>query len=183
MAGAGTLLPALPALVRQSTGHKKVQLSYRKAAVTDLERCAVIRGLTRDNPIDRETLKAIGVTTENWAPKMEGGIYIGYVAEDQDVVVAYCYGDIQSGEVLVLAVLPDYEGSGVGKKLLSLVAEELFLADLDELWLAASANPAIRAHGFYRHIGWQPTLTYDHNGDEILKLGKNDLPCLRSSGL
>jgi hypothetical protein len=37
------------------------------------------------------------------------------------------------------------------------------------LWLAASATAIVRAYGFYRHVGWQATNTYDENGDEILK--------------
>lgn len=146
-----------------------MKLRFRKAKSTDLDRCATIRGLTRDNAIGLETLVAIGVTSENWAPKMENGIYLGFVAEDQDEVVAFCFGDTQTGEVLVLAVLPGYEGSGIGRKLLSLIVDKLLSNGFAELWLAASPDPRIRAHGFYRHLGWQPTQTFDDNGDEILK--------------
>lgn len=146
-----------------------MKLSFREAKSTDLNRCATIRGLTRDNAIGIETLVAIGVTDENWAPKLENGIYFGFVAEDQDKVVAFCIGDTQTGEVLVLAVLPGYERSGVGRKLLSLIVDKLLSNGFSELWLAASPDPKIRAHGFYRHLGWKPTQTLDDNGDEILK--------------
>ena len=88
------------------------------------------------------------------------------------MVVAFCYGDTQTGEVLVLAVLPDYEGAGVGRHLLSLMVDSLLSVGFPELWLAASPDPKIRAHGFYRRVGWQPTKTYDDNGDEILKYKK-----------
>jgi len=148
---------------------QEMKLNYRAAKSTDLNRCATIRGLTRDNAISKETLVAIGVTDENWAPKVENGIYSGFVAEDQDKVVAYCFGDTQTGEVMVLAVLPSYEGSGVGRKLLSLIVDKLLSNGFSELWLAASPDPKIRAHGFYRHLYWQPTQTFDDNGDEILK--------------
>lgn len=146
-----------------------MKLRYREAKSTDLNRCATIRGLTGDNAIDLETLEAFGVTYENWAPKIENGIYSGFVAEDRDEVVAFCFGDMQTGEVLVLAILPVYEGSGVGRSLLSLIVDKLFSNGFSELWLAASPDPKIRAHGFYRHLGWQPTQTFDDNGDEILR--------------
>ena len=100
---------------------------------------------------------------------MEHGTYIGMVAEDKGEVIAYCYGNTQTGEVLVLAVLPEYEERGVGKKLLFMVVEYLFSQGLTELWLAAGANSSIRAYGFYRHVGWSPTGTFDDNGDEILR--------------
>ncbi|PWN07161.1 GNAT family N-acetyltransferase [Rhodohalobacter mucosus] len=142
--------------------------NIRKAVPKDLNRCTEIRGLTRDNPIDRATLIAIGVTEEAWAIKLEKGEYIGVVAEEKGEIVGYCFGDTQTGEILVLALLPKYEGAGLGRHLLSKVMEELFSAGLSELWLAASSDPQIRAYGFYRHLGWQPSNTYDDNGDEIL---------------
>ena len=112
---------------------------------------------------------AIGVTEEAWAIELQNDNYIGVVAEDSGEIIGYCFGDMQTGEILVLALLPKYEGVGLGSQLLSKVVEQLFSAGHSELWLAASPNPQIRAHGFYRHMGWQPTNIFDNNGDEILK--------------
>lgn len=145
-------------------------LHYRAATPADLERCTDIRGKTRDNPIDKQTLLAIGVTTESWTEKMNAGHYIGCVAEAHNEVVAYCFGDTASGEILVLAVLAEFDGQGIGSTLLKTVVRQLFDAGWDELWLAASATDIVRAYGFYRHLGWQPTQTYDVHGDEILRL-------------
>jgi ribosomal protein S18 acetylase RimI-like enzyme len=147
-------------------------LDYRRASNSDLDICADIRGATRDNSIDKATLIQFGVTTELWSPKMEKGTYIGVVAEDKGEVIAYCYGNTETGEVLVLAVLPYYEGYGVGEKLLLMVVECLFSQGLTELWLAAGASSSIRSYGFYRHIGWSPTGELDDNGDEILRYKK-----------
>ena len=72
----------------------------------------------------------------------------------------------------MLAVLPNYESAGVGAKLLALVSDKLLLVGFSELYLAASPDPKIRAHGFYRRVGWQPTQTYDENCDEILTYQK-----------
>jgi ribosomal protein S18 acetylase RimI-like enzyme len=146
-----------------------MEIDFRKANKTDIDRCAEIRGLTRDNPISREVLEAIGVTEELWAPKIDNGTFEGFVVEDKESVVGYCYGDTQTGEILVLALLRDYENIGAGRKLLSLMVARLQSLGHTELWLAASPNEKIRAHGFYRHLGWQATQTYDENDDEILK--------------
>jgi len=35
---------------------------------------------------------------------------------------------------------------------------------------SAAADPAVRAHGFYRKLGWHPTGERTTNGDEILQL-------------
>lgn len=147
-------------------------MNYRKGQKADLDRCVEIRGSTRDNAIDKETLVLFGVTIESWGKKIENEIYVGFVAEDKGQVIAFCFGDTNTGEVLVLAVLPDYEGASVGSKLLALVSDKLLSVGFSELYLAASPDPQIRAHGFYRRVGWQPTQTYDKNGDEILKYQK-----------
>jgi GNAT superfamily N-acetyltransferase len=97
---------------------------------------------------------------------------VGVVAECNDEVIGFCSGDVNTGEVLVLALLPEYEGHGLGKNILVLVADKLFSFGMDKLWLAASPNPEIRAHGFYRHLGWVPTGVIDKNRDEVLEYNK-----------
>jgi len=149
-----------------------MKLSIRKADKNDIDRCAEIRGLTRDNPISREILIAMGVTKESWEPKLDNGTYEGFIAEDNGVVIGYSFGNTESGEVLVLALLPQYEGAGLGKRLLNTLVERLLSLGHTELWLAASTDPQIRAHGFYRRLGWQSTQTIDQNGDAILKFKK-----------
>ncbi|MFT5529083.1 MAG: ribosomal protein S18 acetylase RimI-like enzyme [Alteromonadaceae bacterium] len=146
-----------------------MHIRYRKATKEDLNRCIEIRGLTNDNAFSKSELAAIGVTEESWPPLIESGEFIGFVALENNVVISFCFGDTNSGEILVLAVLAGYEGHGIGKQLLSLTSKQLILLGHSELWLAASATAIVRAYGFYRHVGWQATNTYDENGDEILK--------------
>ena len=74
---------------------------------------------------------------------------------------------------LVVAVSPDFEGKGIGKKLLHSVVKSLQSRGCARLWLAASPDPGVRSHGFYRHLGWQPTGQTDANGDEILECTPN----------
>ena len=85
-------------------------------------------------------------------------------------LVGYCFGDRRSGEVVVLALLPAWEGQGLGARLLSLVVDGLRSEGFERLFLGCSADPASRSHGFYRHLGWRPTGERDGHGDEVLEL-------------
>ena len=144
----------------------------RAAVAADLPACIGVRGRTRDNPLSAEHLASLGVTPEGWAPLMERQQIQGFVAESASEIVGFCFGDQRSGEVLVLAVLPDVEGEGVGRGLLSLLTEILFCCGHHELWLAASPHPDVRAHGFYRRLGWTWRGETDEIGDQILHLGR-----------
>jgi len=144
-------------------------IAYRDVTAGDMGRCIEIRGMTRDNPVPAEVLREIGVTEESWQPLVRDKIIAGVVAEINDEVVGFCSGDTRTGEVLVLAVLPEYEGRGLGSNMLALVMDKLRAAGWDRLWLAASPDPAIRAHGFYRHLGWVDSGEREENGDEVLE--------------
>jgi ribosomal protein S18 acetylase RimI-like enzyme len=146
-----------------------MQIKYRDVKPRDFDRCIEIRGRTRDNPVPAEILEEFGVTKESWVPLIRDKRIVGVVAESGNEVVGFCSGDTSTGEVLVLALLPEYEGRGLGKRLLALVMDKLVSLGWDRLWLAASASPEIRAHGFYRHLGWVPTGEKDENGDELLE--------------
>ena len=149
-----------------------MKIEFREVKPQDFDRCIEIRGMTRDNPIPAETLKEFGVTKEAWVPQVRDKRIVGVVAEYNDEVIGFCSGDVSTGEVLVLALLPDYEGRGLGKNMLGIVADKLFSFGMDKLWLAASPNSEIRAHGFYRHLGWVPTGVIDTNRDEVLEYNK-----------
>ena len=147
-------------------------MQYRRAIPNDLPACIGVRGRTRDNPLSAEYLASLGVTPESWSPLMERQQIQGFVAESASEIVGFCFGDQRSGEVLVLAVLPDFEGEGIGRRLLSLITEILFAYGHHELWLAASPHPDVRAHGFYRRLGWAWRGETDNIGDQILYLGR-----------
>ncbi|MBJ7557027.1 GNAT family N-acetyltransferase [Marinomonas spartinae] len=145
---------------------------YRKAISSDLVKCFEIRGATNDNSFSRNELAAIGITEESWSPLIDNGTYVGNVAIKQDEVIGFCFGNTETGEILVLAILAGHEGEGIGKQLLNQTSDDLFSVGHSELWLAATAKPVVRAYGFYRSVGWNPTQIYDDNGDEILRRRK-----------
>jgi ribosomal protein S18 acetylase RimI-like enzyme len=146
-----------------------MELEFRQTELGDILELFSVRARTRQNPISQEGLAALGITPESIAASMVDRSLIGWVCVGHSGVIGFCSGDSETGEVLVVAVLPDYEGNGIGKRLLTEVVEGLQSAGCSRLWLAASPHPSIRANGFYRWLGWQPTGQRLENGDEILE--------------
>ena len=129
-----------------------------------------LRGLTRENAVSEARLRSLGITAESWANDIRSAELMGFVAQSSRELVGYCFGNTKSGEVVVLAVLPDGEGQGIGKQLLALVVEQLYRQGHKKLFLGCSSDPQVRSFGFYRHLGWRSTGTVDERGDELLEL-------------
>jgi len=54
--------------------------------------------------------------------------------------------------------------------LLDRTSKELAKHGHARLFLGCSPDPASRSYGFYRHLGWHSTGTFDQYGDEILEI-------------
>lgn len=138
-------------------------LVCRRALPEDSAACIALRGKTRENAISAQQLERLGITAATWAE----GIRLGDVCLDGGA--GYCFGDRQTGEVLVLALLAEYEELGIGRRLLGLVARDLHRLGHTRLFLGSPVNPNTRAYGFYRRLGWKPTGTFDAAGDLVLE--------------
>lgn len=145
-------------------------LHFRAACADDAAACIDLRGRTRENAFSAGQLADLGITVESWRAGIAAGDFIGRIACDGERMAGYCFVSRDSGEVLVLALLPDYEGRGIGCRLLGEVVALARRAGHSRLFLACSADPRSRSHGFYRHLGWVPTGETDEAGDEILEL-------------
>lgn len=146
-------------------------IAIRRARPDDAPACVDLRGRTRENAIPVERLRAYGITAESWAADIASGKLPGHVAFDGERLVGYGFGDRGTGEVVVLALLPEAEGRGLGRELLYRVVEDLRAAGHARLFLGCSSDPATRSHGFYRHLGWRSTGRFDAAGDEVLEIG------------
>lgn len=142
----------------------------RNARPADIADCVRLRGMTRENAVSAERLAALGITVDSWALKVKTGELIGYVSLRGAQMFGYCFGNTKTGEVVVLALLPQAEGQGLGRALLTRVVTSLRELGHDRLFLGCARDPATRSHGFYRHLGWTPTGETDGNDDEILEL-------------
>lgn len=144
-------------------------IAYRRAVPEDTPACVVLRGRTRENAFSVERLAEAGVTLESWRAGIVDGRLPGHVATVDGEIVGYCFGERETGEIAVLALLPAYEAQGVGRTLLNLVVVEFRELGFARLFLSCSSDPNVRSYGFYRHLGWTSTGTFDHRDDEILE--------------
>ena len=142
---------------------------FRAASPDDIPACITLRGLTRENPATAERLAELGVTVESWSAQVRNQELSGIICMHGAEMAGYCFGDLQSGEIVVLALLPAYEGQGTGRRLLHAVMLQLQHAGHQRLFLGCSPDPAVRSHGFYRRLGWKPSGKTDKLGDEELE--------------
>lgn len=154
----------------RTTIHGFMHLEYRLAMPADAPECVRLRGLTRENAVSAQRLARLGITAESWATEISSGELHGFISTAGGHMAGYCFGASKTGEVMVLAVLPDYENKGVGRRLLDLVVARLLACGHDRLYLGCSSDSSSRSHGFYRYLGWRSTGSVDHRGDEILEL-------------
>ena len=144
-------------------------IDIRPATPEDAAACVVLRGQTRQNAISATRLAELGITPTSWGEDIRSGVLPGHVAWQGARMVGYCFGESASGEVVVLALLPECEGQGLGRRLLLQVMADLQGFGHQRLFLGCSADPKSRSHGFYRHLGWRSTGTVDRYGDELLE--------------
>jgi GNAT superfamily N-acetyltransferase len=168
-----TVRPAAEAI--SDASRVSMELIFRETLPSDIEGLFSVRARTRENQISKEQLAEFGITAEVTAKNTASGRVKGWVCSHDSNLVGFCNGDAHTGEVLVVAVLPEYECKGIGTHLLAHVVEWLRSIGFDTIWLAASPDASIRAHGFYRSLGWRPNGEIDANGDEILVL-ESDKP-------
>lgn len=145
-------------------------VDIRPAIPADAPACVRLRGETRENAVSAERLAALGITPESWAQDIESGTLTGWIGTHHGDRVGYCFGDCSTGEIVVLALLPAYEGQGLGRQLLAMVTRHLHSLGHRRLFLGCAADPKVRSHGFYRHLGWHGTGSIDRYGDEVLEL-------------
>lgn len=143
--------------------------TYRRMEEADVEAVFQVRTSTIENAITRDELKEYyDITPDSVAASLRRKAG-GWLCEIRGEIVGFCMGDRSNGEVTVLAVLPDLEGRGIGKTLLAYVRDWLYAAGHEQIWLMSNPDPSVRAHGFYRSLGWQPTGRIVED-DEVLVL-------------
>ncbi len=145
-------------------------IEFKPATPDDSAEYVRLRGLTRENAVSEGRLRSLGITAETWAHDIRSSELLGFVCHSNQQLVGYCFGNSSSGEVVVLAVRPAFEGQGIGRHLLSLVVAALRGQGHKRLFLGCSSDPTVRSHGFYRHLGWCSAGTVDDLGDEVLEL-------------
>lgn len=148
---------------------QQTSLSFSPGRADDTPAYISLRGKTRQNAISSERLAEFGITAASWAEMIASGNLPGQVCHQNGQMLGYCFGDRESGEIVVLALLPQAEGIGIGKALLERVMAELQATGHARLFLGCSSDPQSRSYGFYRHLGWTSTGETDQHGDDVLE--------------
>ena len=144
-------------------------ITFHAARADDTPAFIDLRGKTRQNAVPKERLAEVGITADSWAEMMRSGSLPGQVCHHDGQLVGYCFGERDTGEIIVLALLPAFEGLGIGKTLLELVMTELRTHGHQRLFLGCSSDPASRSYGFYRYLGWTAKGETDKYGDDVLE--------------
>jgi ribosomal protein S18 acetylase RimI-like enzyme len=148
--------------------HKtNAQPVYRPIGPADVPDLFRIRVATWENERGAEELAALGITPVAVEDLLASGRHQGWVADVDGQPVGFAMGNRSTGELWVVAVLPEVEGRGIGRGLMLRVEVWLLAAGWDRIWLTTYVEDHWRAIGFYRRLGW--TFWKQENGDRYLE--------------
>ena len=128
-------------------------MHFREITEADIPALFEVRVATHENRLTREELLALDITEETVKQKLLGS-FKGWLCEDNHQVVGFAMGDKSSGELWVIAVLPEYIGQGIGSRLLRAVENWLTESGCKRLWLTTDIDARLKAYTFYRSHGW-----------------------------
>lgn len=129
-------------------------VEYREIQVEDIPVLFQIRIDTWHNTNGDQELKDLGITHESVKKLIQSKSHFGWIALIHQKTIGFAMGDIEKGEMWVIAVLKDFEGKGIGTELLHRVENDLWNAGWSEIWLTTDLDDSQRCVGFYKHLGW-----------------------------
>ncbi|TKB50695.1 GNAT family N-acetyltransferase [Ferrimonas sediminicola] len=97
----------------------------------------------------------------------------GWVCEAGDRIVGFTFADAIDASIWALFLLPEWEGQGLGRRLLETACNWLFAQGVKEIRLSTARHT--RAHGFYLKLGWRETGARG-NGEAKLRLRRPRAP-------
>ncbi len=127
---------------------------YREITPDDMQAIFDVRVATWHNDRGRAELTAMDITHESVRRRMDQS-HRGWLCVADGRVVGFAMGDKSTGEMWVISVLKEYEGQGIGTRLLTLVEDWLWSEGWREIWLTTDPDESFRAVGFYRRLGWE----------------------------
>ena len=125
----------------------------REAVAADMPGIAHVRTSVRENLLTREQLDRLGITNDSVAASLLTHRR-GWVAVHAGEVVAFSMADRTDYSIFALFVLPEFEGRGLGGRLLDAALAWQWEQGAERVWL--STGPGTRAQAFYERRGWLP---------------------------
>jgi len=128
-------------------------VKFREILAADVPALFHVRTRTRENTMTLEELRRLGIHPQSVTESL-GKSVKGWLCDDSGRVVAFSMADRATGELLVIAVLPECEGKGIGGTLMAMAEEWLAASGCTRAWLTTDLDTTLRAYGFYRKRGW-----------------------------
>lgn len=126
--------------------------NFRPATLDDIAGMSAVRLAVRENRLSDPAR----ITPAMYADHL-GPVGRSWVCEVDGRIVGFSSGAAPIGDraasIWALFVLPEYEGRGIGKRLLALAVEWLFAEGATRIVLGTAAST--RADGFYARLGWR----------------------------
>ncbi|HWB53695.1 MAG TPA: GNAT family N-acetyltransferase [Tepidisphaeraceae bacterium] len=136
-------------------------LPIRLMQPADVPHCIWLRTQTTENHWSLQGLHKVGINEESVIQRL-ATTHRGWVREQGGQIVGFSMADRSNGELWVVAVLPNYEGQGIGTQLVKSAQQWLHESGWPEIWLWTSPNKSTRAYALYRRLGWRDCGVKDH---------------------
>ena len=124
------------------------KFNFREATSDDIPGMSVVRLAVRENRLSN----ADRITPAMYADHL-GTLGRSWVCEVEGRIVGFSAAALSDASIWALFVLPEYEGRGIGKRLLALATEWLFAQGKPRIVLSTAAST--RADAFYARLGWR----------------------------
>jgi len=131
-----------------------MKYDYRLIELPDIPDLFAIRTATDENNLSLKQLADLDITPETVRQKLLSS-YQGWLCWAGGRTVGFAMGNRLTGELWVIAVIPDYVKKGIGARLLQLTEEWLGQCGCRRLWLTTDTDPSLRAYSFYLKHGWK----------------------------
>ncbi len=130
---------------------------FREARLSDIKQMQVIRNSVTENELSDPSK----ITEKMYIDFMQT-LGKAWVCDVDNKVVGFSYAAINDASIWALFIQKEFEGNGIGTKLLSLATNWLFEQGADRVKLSTTINT--RAERFYEALGW---IKGDFNTDEV----------------